>query len=274
MKHRVLLAVVLVIIWTCLGGCAPAGGAGTHFYFVQLSDPHFGLPDSAERAARCVAEINTLPMPIECAVITGDITMDKILDANTVAAAHAVFDKLNCPVHWLAGNHDIDPKNLAATVAAYESGFGPLCSRAEYEGVVFLFVYTEPLRQGFDVQGLDVYQWTEAQVNAAGNKPIIIFHHAPSVDDFYKGKFHDSWKAQARKRWQTLIRSHKNIKAVIAGHFHRDEFHWIGDTPVYICPPIASLFDMSVISYRIYEYTDGRVAYRTEYPRRSSGNQK
>jgi Icc protein len=264
-RNTYILLIVVGMLW--LGGCAGPQPVATHFYFVQLTDPHFGLPDSAERAARCILEINTLPMPIECMVVTGDITMDNILDADTVGQARRLPARVSMPVHWLPGNHDIDPNNLPATVAAYEKYFGPLCSKAEYHGVVFLFVYTEPLRRGFKVEGLDVLKWTEEQIEAAKGKPVIIFHHSPSIDDFYKGKFHDSWKADAKARWHKLIKSHRNVKAVIAGHFHRDEFHWIGDTPLYICPPIASLFDMSVVSYRIYEYTDGKLGYRTEYPR-------
>jgi 3',5'-cyclic-AMP phosphodiesterase len=265
-RSLVLSIAAIAIVW--LGGGCASTQPTTHFYFVQLSDPHFGLPDSVERAGRCVSEINTLPMPIECVVVTGDITMDKILDADTVGQARKLSSRVSVPVHWLPGNHDIDPNDLPATVAAYEKYFGPLCSKAEYHGVVFLFVYTEPLRRGFAVRGLDVLKWTEEQIEAAGGKPVIIFHHSPSVDDFYKGRFHDSWKAESKARWHKLIESHRNVKAVIAGHFHRDEFHWIGDTPLYICPPVASLFNMSVVSYRIYEYTDGKLGYRTEYPSR------
>jgi Icc-related predicted phosphoesterase len=271
MTYRSLrpLALVLLALWF-IGGCAgqqTVQTPHTHFYFVQMTDPHFGLPDTAERAARCVDEINTLPMPIECVVVTGDITMNDILDPNVTSEARSIIRKVKPPVYWLPGNHDIDPKNLAATVSAYKKNFGPLCSKAEYHGVVFLFVYTEPLKIGFNVEGLDVYKWAESEIIAAGRKPVIIFHHSPSVDDFYSGKFHTGWKADAQAKWHKLIESHKNIKAVIAGHFHRDELHWIGDTPLYICPPVASLFDMSVVSYRIYEYSDGKLGYHTEYPR-------
>lgn len=265
-KIFVILAVTAVL-WSA-GGCGGPRVAGTHFYFVQITDPHFGLSDTPERVQRCVEEIKSLPMPMECIVVTGDITMDAILDPNVTGLAKEMIGEAGLPVHWLPGNHDINPKNLPATIAAYTENFGPLCSRAEYKGVVFLMVYTEPLRGEFVVDGFDVYEWTQRELKAAGRKPVIIFHHSPSIDDFYKGKFHDSWKAEGRARWHRLIESHKNIKAVIAGHFHRDEFHWIGEVPQFVCPPAASLFGMSVVSYRIYEYTDGKVGYRTEYPRK------
>jgi 3',5'-cyclic AMP phosphodiesterase CpdA len=263
MKRIACILLIIGALW--LGGCASRQPAA-HFYFVQMTDTHFGDKDHAQRAAMCIDEINTLPMPIECVVVTGDITMDKTLDPNVTAEAKAVIGRAKPPVYYLPGNHDIDPKNLPATVSAYEKSFGPLCSKAEYQGAVFLLVYTEPLRSGFDVEGLDVYKWAEGEIIAAGSKPVIIFHHSPSMDDFYKGKFRDNWKTDARARWHKLIESHANVKAVIAGHFHRDEFHWIGDTPLYICPPVAGYFGMTP-SYRIYEYTNGKLGYRTEYPR-------
>jgi 3',5'-cyclic-AMP phosphodiesterase len=262
-RNTCILLIVVGVVW--LGGCASKQQA-THFYFVQMTDLHLGDRDHAQRAAACIDEINALPMKIDCVVVTGDMTMDNILRDDVADEARRVLGAIKAPVSFLPGNHDIDPNNLSATVAAYQRTFGPACSMVEHEGVVFLFVYTEPIRQGFDVPGLNIYEWVERELDAAKGKPVIIFHHSPSMDDFYKGRFHDVWKAQARERWHGIVESHKNVKAVIAGHFHRDEFHWIGDVPLYICPPVASYFGM-VPSYRIYEYTDGKIGYRTEYPR-------
>jgi hypothetical protein len=263
---RYLNFVFIGLCVLCLNGCASSHAAPKHFYFVQMTDIHFGDKDHAQRARLCIDEINALPMSVKCVVVTGDLVSDNITDPNVVSEALSVTRNLRAATHYLPGNHDIDPGKLPVTVAAYEKAFGPLCSKAEYDGVLFLFVYTEPIRQGFSVPGLDVYDWVEKEIALAGSKPIIIFHHSPSVDDFYKGRFHDSWNPDARKRWHQIIESHRNIKAVITGHFHRDEFHWIGDVPLYSCPAVASYFGM-VPAYRIYEYSDGKIGYRTEYPR-------
>lgn len=271
MRRYAYILFVAAAIW--LGGCSSGQAPQKHFYFVQMTDTHFGDKDHAQRARACIDEINVLPMPVDCVVVTGDIMMENLTDANAVAQAKGTMKALKAPVYYLPGNHDIEPKNLAATVAAYQAAFGPLCSKAEYDGVVFLMVYTEPIRQGFEVPGLDVYAWVEKELDAAKGKPVIIFHHSPSIDDFYKGKFHDSWKQDAREKWHHIIESHRNVKAVITGHFHRDEFHWIGDVPLYICPPVASYFGM-IPSYRIYEYTDGKIGYRTEYPKMKAAQQK
>jgi len=74
---------------------------------------------------------------------------------------------------------------------------------------------------------------------------------------------HDGWPDDVQGKWIELINSF-NVIAVIAGHFHRDEHHWLGNVPLYVAAPIAEFFGRQV-SYRIYEYKNGRVGYRTVY---------
>src|SRR5882672_9205235 len=71
---------------TALGGCASradgmtaAGNNSTDFYFVQLSDTHWGYqgpanPDAAITLRKAVATVNALPTQPEFIVFTGDLT--------------------------------------------------------------------------------------------------------------------------------------------------------------------------------------------------------
>ena len=106
-------------------------------------------------------------------------------------------------------------------------------------------------------------QITDTQLEKNKNSKVIIFHHAPSVSDFYKNEMHDGWPDDVQGKWIELINSF-NVIAVIAGHFHRDEHHWLGNVPLYVAAPIAEFFGRQ-ITYRIYEYKNGRVGYRTVY---------
>lgn len=255
-------AVILVIVMVFFSGCYPQS-KNVHFYFVQLTDTHFGDLDNIERTEKCVNSINQLPMQIECVVHTGDITMEKFEDKETISAGKSVLEKLNIPMHFLPGNHDILPEKLQPTTNAYRKQFGDLYSKAEYNGVIFLFVYTEPLVKNFKVDHIDTLKWLETSLKDAKGKPVIIFHHTPSVKDFYNNKFRDSWPSDMQAKWQKLISSY-NVKAVMAGHYHRDEFHWLGDVPLYVCSPIAGYWGRQA-TYRIYEYNNGKIGYRTQY---------
>ena len=237
----------------------------THFYFVQITDTHFGDGDHMERTIAAVKRINNLPMPIQCVVHTGDITTNKLDDNDVLNAVLAVFKKIKVPIHYVPGNHDILPQKITTTHQAYVENFGSLISQAEYEKVIFLFVYTEPLRKSFTIKNYHPLKQLEEYLDKAGGKPVIIFHHAPSVDDFYQNKMHKSWETDSQEKWIHLLNSH-NVKAVIAGHFHRDEHHWLGKIPLYISSPIAGYWGRQA-TFRIYEFRNGRLGYRTQYIR-------
>jgi 3',5'-cyclic-AMP phosphodiesterase len=235
----------------------------THFYFVQITDTHLGDSDHLERTKKVVDRINKLPLKIECVVHTGDITMDKIEDREIVETGLWIMKTLSVPIHYVPGNHDILLKKQDSTRNAYMENFGGMISQAEYNGVLFIFVYTEPLRKSFTIESYRPLKILGEYLKKSKGRPVIVFHHAPSVDDFYNNKHHKGWKAKIRKKWVTLINSY-NVKAVIAGHFHRDEFHWLGNVPLYVSSPIAGYWGRQA-TFRIYEYTNGKIGYRAQY---------
>jgi hypothetical protein len=103
----------------------------------------------------------------------------------------------------------------------------------------------------------------EARLKQSDGKPVVIFHHGPSVDDFYKNRMHGGWKQAIREQWIALLNRYE-VKAVIAGHFHRDEHHWLGDVPLYVSAPVSGFWGRQA-TYRVYEYKDGKLGYRTQY---------
>lgn len=234
-----------------------------HFYFVQMTDTHLGSDDHQKRTKKVVNAINHLPLPIQCVVHTGDITNDKIDDDTIVDAGLSVFKNLKVPIHFVAGNHDILPGKLKETLKIFDDKFGGMISQAEYHHVLFLFIYTEPLRKSFTIENYQPLNQLQAILDKSKGKPVIIFHHAPSVDDFYNNTMHKGWETGVRNEWIKLINAY-NVKAVIAGHFHRDEHHWLGDVPLYVSSSVAGYWGRQT-TFRIYEYQNGKIGYRTQY---------
>ncbi len=264
------LMLVVVLIAACaltrtwvMAGEAEAGA--TRFYFGQLTDTHFGIESNDLRTKEAVRAINDLPLELEFVAVTGDLTSDRLHDPAVVSNLVAVLDGLESPVHCVPGNHDILQKRLDATLSIYTNTFGGLISQQEYRGVIFLFVYTEPLAKSFSVHGYEPLKAVEERLKQSEGKPVVVFHHSPSVDDFYNNKMHEGWKKNIREQWVSLLNAYK-VKAVIAGHFHRDEHHWLGDVPLYVSPAIAGFWGRQA-TYRIYEYRDGKIGYRTQYIR-------
>jgi alkaline phosphatase D len=266
---RIGLIVASILLLACAQHGARARGegagrpAGDRFYFVQISDTHFGAGDHLARTRRLVDQIKRLPFDIVCVVHTGDIFADNIADAAVRAEGLEVLKQLPAPLHLLPGNHDILQNDLEKTSGAYTRGIGPLIHSVEYHGVVFIFAYTEPLALGFEVKDYDALRELEAAFARAAGKPIILFHHRPAVDDYYEHAMAPGWGAQARSGLEALLSAH-NVKAVITGHFHRDELHWAGGTPIFAAPPVAGYWGRQA-GFRVYEYRDGRLGYRTVY---------
>ncbi len=251
-----------IICLTCIAGCTEGRQEG-HFYFVQIADTHLEDEDNLERTRKAVELINNLPMPIRCVVHTGDITTDKIEDQEITISALSVLEELTVPVHYVPGNHDILPERLEPTCEAYVESFGELISQAEYDNVVFIFVYTEPLRKSSKIEGYGPLEQLEERLRNVRGKPVIVFHHAPSVDDFYNNEFHRRWAEEIQQEWVRLLNAY-DVEAVIAGHFHRDEHHWLGDVPLFVSSPISGYWGRQG-TFRIYEYRNGRIGYRTQY---------
>jgi UDP-2,3-diacylglucosamine pyrophosphatase LpxH len=254
----VCLAVVLPV---ALGYAAEP--QGDSLYFIQITDTHFGAVRHYHIAEKLVNQINRLPFPIRCVVHTGDIMADNIEDNSAVERGRRIMDKLAVPIYYLPGNHDIELQNPDATHKAYLKSYGPLVTRIEYQNVIFLLIYTEPLRTHITIGDYQPLVHLEAHLKKSLGKPVVVFHHAPSIGSFYKNKLHRGWRKDIRQEWVRLLNAY-GVKAVIAGHFHRDEHHWLGEVPLYICSPMAPYWSRQP-TFRIYEYRDGKIGYRTQY---------
>ncbi len=253
MKTTRLLILMLLAALTAL--------AGEPFFFVQVTDAHLGQDDHFERMREVVRQIVELPMDVEFVALTGDIVDDCITDSEIVDQVFQTLEPLRVPVHFLPGNHDILEEDIAATTAAFTNRFGPLISSAEYNGVRCVFVYTEPLTGEVQIPGYDPLSALEPLL---AGPDVLVFHHTPSVDSFYNGKAHAGWgRRDVGPLWVELLNFY-DVKAVIAGHFHSEEMHWLGEVPLFVCPPVSGRFGRQA-AFRIYRYENGRLSYRNQY---------
>ncbi len=255
MKRLVLT--ILLLAFRC--------AAAEPLFFVQLTDTHFGQGDNLERVRTVVKAVNELPMKVAFVAVTGDIMNDCITDSNQVNEALAVLGQLKMPVHFVPGNHDLLTASLEETVAVFTNRFGPLISSAEYGGVQFIFVCTEPLSGGAQIPGYDPLGALDRLLRSRTNgQSAVVFHHQPAVDDFYHNRINAGWnRTAAGRRWVELMNQNK-VTAVIAGHFHRDEFHWLEKVPLFVGPPLSGRLGRQA-AFRIYEYRDDRLGYWNQY---------
>ena len=141
---RALLVIVAVLVFSEAVLAEDQVKPTASFYFVQITDTHWDDGDNFERTRKAVEQINSLSMPIKCVIHTGDITYEKTEDETVVMKGLAILRELKAPIHFVPGNHDILRSRYAITRDAYIKYFGSLVTEVEYDGVVFIMIYTEP----------------------------------------------------------------------------------------------------------------------------------
>ncbi|MDD4059969.1 MAG: metallophosphoesterase, partial [Kiritimatiellae bacterium] len=152
MKFHIMFLMAAAMLAT---GCAGprVGGEGVGpVAFVQISDSHYGNPLHAYRFRQAAEKINALPFDVAVVVHTGDFASDNLHIETTGAGVSNLLSLIERPLLCVPGNHDLLAKGvnpearLAKCVDVYTRYIGPLGSVYETNGVVFITVYTEPLR--------------------------------------------------------------------------------------------------------------------------------
>ncbi|MBA4387196.1 MAG: hypothetical protein C0404_04390, partial [Verrucomicrobia bacterium] len=83
MINRLYVACLLLMVAS--GALRADPSAGTNFYFVQITDTHWGSREGLEVTKRVVELVNNLPFKVEFVAHTGDITADQISNTNIVS---------------------------------------------------------------------------------------------------------------------------------------------------------------------------------------------
>ena len=241
-------------------------------YFAQITDTHQGAGIHQWRFDQAIDAVNHSPLPLACVIHTGDFASNGLQKEETAEKIAERLHRIQPPLLTVPGNHDIEirngPEGTRAATRNYLERFGPLAQRFETNGVVFLALYTEPLR-GRDIDlgvDYDPIAWLRENLRASGNRPVIVATHTPAAADFYNGELHPGWPDAERERWVNAL-AEGNVVAVICGHFHRDEVHWDErGVPTYVAPSIAGFWGRQG-SFRIYEFDPATqtLGHRTIY---------
>ena len=230
------------------------------FRFVQITDTHLGSLESLARLDRVVRRINKLPYPVACVVHSGDVFADNIADPDRRRQGLRILKRLEPPLYAAPGNHDILRSDLEATRTAWTEAFSGLVHTHSVRGVRFVLSYTYPLSGSFNIPGYDPMERIQGALSQGSGDPVVMVHHAPSLPEFKDGGLRGGWSEAKRREWRRMLRQN-GVIAVLAGHFHRGELHWVGDVPLYVAPPVAG--SQRPAAFRVYTYSDGRLSHRT-----------
>jgi len=218
-----------------LGGAAFAAGlppafaaaAGKDFFFVQLSDTHWGFkgapnPEAASTLKRAVAAVNALPRQPEFIVFTGDLTHttdDPKERRRRMAEFKEIAGGLTVKtVRFIPGEHDA----ALDKGEAYQEFFGRTYYAFDHAGIHFIALdnVSDPGAKIGEAQ----LAWLKADLAQAGSdRPIIVLAHRPLFDLYPDW----DWATADGKAAIDLLLPHPNV-VVFYGHIHQEHHHMTG----------------------------------------------
>ncbi|NLL13287.1 MAG: hypothetical protein GX267_07780 [Fibrobacter sp.] len=235
----------------------------TDFYFVQITDTHWGDPANLERTSDAIKAINKLPFSIEFVIHTGDVTSNETDNPQLLNSGMAIMKTCKYPVYYIPGNNDIREGHFKKDSAAFTSYFGNFNRRIDKQKYSIILLYNLEIT----AKGSCIYEPLGVLDSLLKTKPSIlpafVFQHCPTTVDFYSNAIHPGWSAEKLMKFQNICENN-NVKAVFTGHFHRDGFHMIGAIPLFIAPPISKAFGRQP-SFRVYHYENGKIHYTSVY---------
>ena len=219
------------VLASALPGCASmaAGSAGgtNDFYFVQLSDTHWGYrgpdnPESATTLRKAVATVNALPKQPDFIMFTGDLTHttdDPVERRRRLTEFKQIVSDLKVKtVRFMPGEHDASLDRGAA----YREFFGEPNYSFDHRGIHFVVVdnVSDPGAKIGDEQ----LAWLSADLAKLDKiAPLVVFTHRPLFDLAPKW----DWATRDGAKAIELLMPFKNA-TVFYGHIHQEHHQMTG----------------------------------------------
>ena len=205
----------------CTNLLRKSGGPENDFFFVQLSDSHWGFsgppnPEAANTLRQAVQAVNGLSVQPDFIVFTGDLTHTTDDDnerRKRMREFKTIVADLKAPVqYYMPGEHDaaLDEGKI------YQENFGPSHYSFDHKGIHFAVIdnVSDPKAAIGDPQ-LD---WLLADLKPlAPDAPIVVFTHRPLFDLAPQW----DWATKDGNKAIDLLQHWKNV-TVFYGHIHQE----------------------------------------------------
>jgi hypothetical protein len=198
------------------------------FYFVQLSDTHWGFngpninPDSQGTLKKAVEAVNGLDEQPDFIVFTGDLTQttgDRKIRRDRMAEFRDIVSQLQVKtVRFMPGEHDAAPDQGEA----YQEFFGELHYTFDHNGVHFIVLdnVSDPLAAVGDKQ----LQWLKSDLQQIKRETrVVVLTHRPLFD------LAPAWDWATRDGDAVIetLMQHPDV-TVLYGHIHQEHHHMTG----------------------------------------------
>ncbi len=249
---------------------APAFAAD--FFFIQASDPQFGMyakdADFRQETANwefVIANVNRLHPAF--LVVTGDL-INKTGDAAQIAEYKRINAKLDRAIHLYSvpGNHDVANDPTPSSLALYREKTGP-DHYSFREGPVYGIVlnsslFKAPAQVPDDAAKQERWLESELAKAQAANAMVVIFQHIPFF--LQKPDEPDQYfniPIETRRRVLGLLHRY-GVRYVFAGHYHRNSYGRDGDLEMITTGPAGMPIGPDPSGFRIARVKDSTIEQR------------
>jgi 3',5'-cyclic AMP phosphodiesterase CpdA len=209
-------------------GADPYASAQDEFFFVQLSDTHWGFqgpavnPDALGTLPKAVAAVNALDPAPDFIVFTGDLTHttdDPQERRRRLAGFRDIVKSLkNTNVRFMPGEHDASLDRGEA----FKELFGATHYTFDHKGVHFIALdnVSDPAARIGDEQ----LAWLAADLaKQSKDQPIVVLTHRPLFDLMPQW----DWATRDGDQAVALLMPYRNV-TVFYGHIHQENHHMTG----------------------------------------------
>lgn len=263
----------------CIAGrkalAMPPDVSGVDFSFIQVTDTHvsknrlfdarrgYDVPgeESIRRTREAVKAINECALPYELIVHTGDVahTRETNEDFDLARELHQFKRK----AYYIPGNHDLGYSHTDKYRPAFEERFGKANQAIEpVPGLRLALLDSQPLDpRAADAHREEAFKHLDRILTPS--KPTIFFCHVMGLESFHVNQLWPGWPEETMQRWTRRMKE-GGVMAVLAGHFHRDEQHFVNGLPFYLAGPVINMWGRQTC-FRHWRLSGGLLTYRTIY---------
>ena len=234
-RAAALSGAIAIVLAACGGD---TGRSHDPFFFVQLSDPQFGMYtgngsflQETANLELAVATVNRLRPAF--VIVTGDL-VNEAGNRDQIAEYVRVMSKLDrdIPLYNVPGNHDVGNEPTPASIAAYRKRFGP--DHYTFRSGDLLGIVLNSSLISAPGKAMELYEeqdrWLRKELERArrdGSGHVVIFQHHPwyvsSVDE---ADAYANIPLARRTRYLALFREF-GVRTLVSGHQH--EYTVAGD---------------------------------------------
>ncbi len=246
--------------------------AAPPFFFIQLSDPQFGMYTANREFSQetanfefAIATVNRLKPAF--VIITGDL-VHKPGDSAQIAEYQRITAKLdpNITLYNVAGNHDVENIPTPESLAAYTKIFGP--DRYTFRnGPITGIVLNSSLihsPQGAPAHADLQEAWLDAELagaRARGARHLVVFQHHPWF--LTKADEPDQYfniPLVRRARYLARFREF-GVRYLFSGHYHRNAGGRAGDVEMITTGPVGRAFEPDRSGLRVVIVRDSGIEH-------------